>query len=89
MDLGAEAAAAAADVDAVAAVDEVAADAAAAAALGVFDVDDAVCLFGCCGEGVGCMAEAGPCWRKAAKKEERKKGRCEGIVGESRVYVCV
>lgn len=38
-----------------------------------------VCLFGCWAEDW----MEGPCWRKAAMKEERKKGRCEGIV-ESR-----
>jgi len=37
-----------------------------------------VCLFGCW---VGVWME-GPCCRKAERKEERKKGRCEGIVGE-------
>jgi hypothetical protein len=35
-----------------------------------------VCLFGCW---VGVWME-GPCCRKAERNEERKKGRCEGIV---------
>ena len=36
-----------------------------------------VCLFGCWVEGW----MEGPCWRKAEMKEERKKGRWEGILG--------
>lgn len=35
------------------------------------------CLFGCWDEAVAFVREAGACWRKAAKKVERKKGRCE------------
>jgi hypothetical protein len=46
-----------------------AADAAAAA------VEVVACLFACWVE-----RAAGGCWRKAAKKVERKKGRCEGMV---------
>lgn len=57
------------------------ADAAAAAAAVLEEAADVaavvVCLFGCC-----CWMVGGGCWRKAAMKEERKKGRCEGIVFE-------
>lgn len=38
-----------------------------------------VCLFGCCVEGW----MEGPCWRNAEMKEDRKKGRCEGMLESS------
>lgn len=35
---------------------------------------DEECFVGCVVE-LGCMVEGGACWRKAAMKEDRKKGR--------------
>lgn len=61
---------------AVEAVEEAAA-AAAAVVEATADADAAaceVCLL------AACWVREGACWRKELKKEERKKGRCEGIV---------
>lgn len=45
--------------------------------------DVCVCLLGC-----GVAVSEGGCCRKAAKKEDRKKGRCEdGIFGSFRSYL--
>jgi len=39
-----------------------------------------VCLLGCCVEVPALDREAGVCWRKAAKKVERKKGRWDDML---------
>lgn len=95
---GDEGPAAAADDEAADAAD---AAAAAAAAVAVGDDDDDAAPLGvltlacwwlwwCL---LGCWAEEpwieGPCWRKAAMKEDRKKGRCEGMMGVVRVCICL
>lgn len=58
---------------AVEAVEEAAAAAAVVEATADADAACEVCL-------VACWVREGACWRKELKKEERKKGRCEGIV---------
>lgn len=65
------------------------ADAAAYAAAAAAAVEDAAAdcgLFGCC---VGPDRAEGPCCRKAAKKDVRKKGRWEGMADELVAVVVV
>jgi len=39
-----------------------------------------VCLLGCWVDALALESEAGVCWRKAAKKVERKKGRWDDML---------